>query len=74
MSKILVPIKMPDECMTCPFLSDSIEMPAGNTIGVYKKVARCMFAPKDIKDPWKNIIDLLDGRESYCPLEEVKEE
>lgn len=71
MSKIIVPIDMPETCMDCPFRSGLIEIPVKH--GLYKKVSHCRFAPEEIEDPWRNIYWQRDNREDWCPLEPVED-
>lgn len=73
MSKIIVPIEMPCDCLSCPFLGDITEMSVPKYgPGIYKKIAKCQFAPEKVEDPWRNLNEFLGHKESWCPLEEVK--
>ena len=71
MSKIIVPIEMPETCLDCPFRMGTAEVHVGD--GLYKKISCCRFAPEEIEDPWRSIYWQRDNREDWCPLESVEE-
>lgn len=67
MSKIIVPIEMPDSCSECYFRSKAEELIVD--CGSYRKISRCLLAPNDMEDPWRDIHWQIEHRESWCPLE-----
>lgn len=72
MSKIIVPIEMPETCGECPFRSGPIEIPVKH--GLYKKVSHCQFAPGWLEDPWRDLKWMVDNKEDWCPLEPAETE
>lgn len=71
MSKIIVPIEMPETCSECYFRSSFEEFGVGS--GFYRKISRCLLAPNDMEDTWRDIHWQIEHRETWCPLEEVEE-
>lgn len=67
MSKIIVPIEMPEACAECPFREPIEYFPAGG--GLYKKFSCCYFAPDPLEDPWRDIRWQMKNKEDWCPLE-----
>lgn len=67
MSKIIVPIEMPNVCAECPFREPTEYFPAGD--GLYKKFSCCQFAPDSLEDPWRSVRWQMDNKEDWCPLE-----
>ena len=65
-------LDMPCSCLECWFRSKPEELRAG--IGLYKKISRCLLAPKDIEDPWRDVMWQIDHREDFCPLVQMKGE
>ena len=67
----VVPEEIPECCAECPFRSQSEEIPVGR--GVYKKICRCLLAPEEIEDPWRDLEWTCDHKEEWCPLKTVEE-
>ena len=66
----IVPAEIPETCLGCPFHTPCEFISVGD--GLYKRVSRCILAPEEIEDPWKNVHKMLHGREDWCPLKEVE--
>lgn len=67
MSKgFVVPEEMPSCCAECPFHTEYEEWSVEP--GLYKKIARCIFAPEENEDPYRDILWMLDHKEEWCPL------
>lgn len=69
MSKIIVPIEMPETCSVCPFRTTSEYIQVGD--GLYKRISCCQFAPDSLEDPWRNVQWQMKNKEDWCPLEPV---
>lgn len=63
-------IEMPCNCLECWFRSPSEELKVD--VGLYKKISRCLLAPEDIEDPWRDVTWQMSHREEFCPLVEMK--
>lgn len=53
MSKIIVPIEMPEACAYCRFRTTSEYIQVGD--GLYKRISCCQFAPDWLEDPYRDI-------------------
>lgn len=72
MSKIIVPIEMPETCSECPFRTSSeFFLRATDFI---KKFSCCQFAPDSLEDPWRDVRWQLMNKEDWCPLEPAEAE
>lgn len=74
MSKVALIIDEPETCSECPFVSSPIYVSSNVKINCYKKISKCLYAPDDIEDPWRNISWQRENRESWCPLVHFGEE
>ena len=72
MSKAIALLDMPSTCTECFFNGASQYFHTDNNL--YKKVGRCLIAPDDIEDPWRDVHWQLDNKEEWCPLKPVPEE
>lgn len=72
MSKIIVPIEMPETCSECFFRTPTEYIHVGD--GLYKKIVRCQFASDSLGDPWRDIRWQMDNKEDWCPLEPAEED
>lgn len=68
---IKVPMEMPEDCSHCPFFFDEKYFYISDN--TYIRAARCLFAPEEVEDPWRNIHKILGHREEWCPLEEMED-
>lgn len=68
MSKIIAPVEMPYTCSECHFRSRIEEFMFEP--GLYKKISRCLLAPDDVEDPWRDITWQVNHKETWCPLED----
>ena len=75
MSKAILIMDMPINCLECPFRYKSEEMPLGNFM--YQSLFRCKNEPEDISEDDGDIVYLNDvmmkGKPNWCPLREVPE-
>lgn len=67
----VVPEELPSCCAECPFHSPYELIMVKK--GLYKKIARCLFAHEEIEDPYRDIIWMLDHKEEWCPLKSIEE-
>lgn len=67
----IVPLEMPQTCIECPFRSHDEEFSVGT--GLYKKINRCLIAPEEIEDPYRDLIWQIDNKEKWCPLKAFDE-
>ena len=72
MSKIIVPIEMPETCSGCLFHSPNIFIPA--LTGHRTTVGRCQFSPESAEDPWRDVQWQMENKEDWCPLKRVESE
>ena len=71
MGKIIVPMDMPNTCGECIFFGDTQELSLGK--GIYKKIARCILAPENMEDPWRDIYWQIYNKEEWCPLKKIED-
>lgn len=69
----IVPMRMPETCNECPFISKAEEVSAG-VGGIYKKICECKIAPLEIEDTFNDLHWLINNKPEWCPLKEVKGE
>ena len=73
MSKAILIMDMPINCLECPFRYKSEEMPLGNFM--YQSLFRCKNEPEDISEDDGDIVYLNDvmmkGKPNWCPLREL---
>lgn len=73
MSKAILVMDMPINCLECPFRYKSEEMPLGNF--TYQSLFRCKFEPEDLDEDEGDTVYLNDimmqGKPGWCPLCEV---
>ena len=62
----IVPIDMPVSCIECPFHSPFEFFK--NSDDTYSKASRCIFAPEEIEDPWRDASWMVNHKEEWCPL------
>lgn len=71
MGLVVPDLQMPCNCLECMFKVPVEELRVKG--GLYKKISHCMFAPKHIDDPWRDLDWMLKHKEDYCPLKSYKE-
>lgn len=72
MSKIIVPIEMPEACAYCRFRTTSEYIQVGD--GLYKRISCCQFAPDWLEDPYRDVRWQMENKEDWCPLEPAEAE
>lgn len=67
MADILIKgMEMPKVCAECPFHSmPELFMLETNR---YSYISRCVRAPEEIEDPWREIVWQMEHKESWCPI------
>ena len=63
-------LEMPCCCNECVFSSNPEEIRVDWNL--YKKISKCLLAPEDIEDPWRDVMWQVRNREEFCPLVEFK--
>lgn len=71
MNKSYVIVDTPYTCAECYFRRDIQELSVGN--GLYKKISRCLFAPEDVEDPWRDLSWQVENKEDWCPMIPIPE-
>ena len=72
MNKSVIILDTPETCSECYFRGLNQELSVG--VNLYKKISRCVFAPDDIEDPYRDIVWQLHHKEEWCPLRPYEEE
>ena len=67
----IVPLEMPQTCGDCPFRSSDKELNVGT--GLYKRINRCLIAPEEIEDPYRDEFWQIANKEKWCPLKAIEE-
>ena len=62
--------EMPCCCNECVFRANPEEIRVDWNL--YKKISRCLLAPENIEDPWRDVMWQVRNREDFCPLVEIK--
>ena len=73
MSKAIVVMDMPKNCLECPFRYKSEEKPLGNF--TYQSLFRCKYEPDGLDEDEGDMVYLNDimmkSKPEWCPLREV---
>ena len=69
MSAIVKGMEKPRICIDCVFLSKAEEICEGNDR--YSKIRRCLMAPDNIEDPYRNESWFVRNTEDFCPIGDV---
>ena len=73
MSKAILVMDMPKNCIECPFRYKSEEMALGNF--TYQSLFRCKFEPEDLDEDEGDTVYLNDimmqDKPEWCPLREL---
>ena len=68
MSKSIIAIETPENCIECPFCYKSGEMMVRPY--EYRHLYSCRFVPENVEDIC--IGDILNGKPDWCPLKELQ--
>ena len=59
-------VEAPRTCSECPFRGDPELFSVAPNL--FKYISRCLLAPEELEDPWRDIGWQLENKENFCPI------